>query len=102
MAMRNGKLIECMGNSRRRPLGQNLLLCALLLLLQAWTPVLSAKTADEHRAFTIDRVRGAVMHELALKSGDSVKSEATVETDRPDYPPGTQVNVIGSGWLPGE
>src|SRR6266566_1201515 len=71
-------------------------LLASLLVLLAWTPVLPAQTADEHRAFPIDRVRGAVMHELALKS------EATVETDRPDYPPGTQVNVTGSGWLPGE
>ena len=77
-------------------------LLASLLALLAWTPVLPAQIADEHRAFPIDRVRGAVMHELALKSRAGVKSQATVETDRPDYPPGTQVNVTGSGWLPGE
>src|SRR6266581_2967470 len=77
-------------------------LLASLLMLLAWTPVLPAQTADEHRAFPIDRVRGAVMHELALKSRAGVKSEATVETDSPDYPPGTQVNVTGSGWLPSE
>ncbi len=28
--------------------------------------------------------------------------KATIQTDSVDYPPDTQVNVTGSGWLPGE
>jgi len=27
---------------------------------------------------------------------------ATVKTDAADYPPGTTVNITGSGWQPGE
>src|SRR5204863_6441433 len=27
---------------------------------------------------------------------------ATVKTDKADYPPGTTVNITGSGWQPGE
>src|SRR4051812_22480408 len=30
------------------------------------------------------------------------KRTATVTTDQEDYPPDTQVNVTGSGWLPRE
>src|SRR5215471_7165495 len=77
-------------------------LLASLLVWLTWTPVLPAQTADDPPAFPIDRVRDAVMHDLALKSRADAKSKATVETDRPDYPPGTQVNVTGSGWLAGE
>jgi hypothetical protein len=32
----------------------------------------------------------------------AAKFTATIETDREDYPPNTQVNVTGDGWLPHE
>ena len=35
-------------------------------------------------------------------SAAEIFSFATVKTDKADYPPGTTVNIIGSGWQPGE
>jgi hypothetical protein len=35
-------------------------------------------------------------------SSTEVYSFATVKTDTSDYPPGTTVNILGSGWQPGE
>src|SRR5258707_7827673 len=35
-------------------------------------------------------------------SSTEVYGFATVKTDAADYPPGTTVNITGSGWQPGE
>ena len=43
---------------------------------------------------------------LLIAGGSSASAElygfATVKTDAADYPPGTTVNITGSGWQPGE
>src|SRR5207253_4727649 len=43
---------------------------------------------------------------LLVAGGSSASAElygfATVKTDAADYPPGTTVNIAGSGWQPGE
>src|SRR5207245_8898679 len=36
-----------------------------------------------------------------LQSGE-LYGFATIKTDKADYPPGTTVNITGSGWQPGE
>jgi hypothetical protein len=38
----------------------------------------------------------------AQSAAAASKFTATVATDQEDYPPDTQVNVTGSGWLPRE
>src|SRR4029077_11900442 len=43
---------------------------------------------------------------LLIAGGTSASAElygfATVKTDAADYPPGSTVNITGSGWQPGE
>jgi len=39
---------------------------------------------------------------IASLTTHAASKAATVVTDLSDYPPGTQVNVSGGGWLPGE
>src|SRR5438093_13732266 len=44
----------------------------------------------------------AVKTMTATLTTHAAPKAATVVTDLSDYPPGTQVNVIGTGWLAGE
>src|SRR5205807_5112010 len=50
----------------------------------------------------LTKVDGRVL----IAGGSSASAElygfATVKTDKGDYPPGTTVNISGSGWQPGE
>src|SRR5438128_10658947 len=50
----------------------------------------------------LTKVDGRVL----IAGGSSASAElygfATVKTDKADYPPGTTVNITGSGWQPGE
>ena len=47
-------------------------------------------------------VAGIVGVALAAAIASAAPKSATVVTDASDYPPGTQVNVTGTGWLPSE
>jgi hypothetical protein len=48
----------------------------------------------------------AIDGRLLIAGGSATAAElygfATVKTDAADYPPGTTVNILGSGWQPGE
>ncbi|PYX05983.1 MAG: hypothetical protein DMG88_19840, partial [Acidobacteria bacterium] len=69
-------------------------------LFQATGPMATPRSDATGAALT--KVDGRVL----ISGGSSASAElygfATVKTDAADYPPGTTVNIAGSGWQPGE
>src|SRR6266403_1232096 len=59
-------------------------------------------TRSDATGAALTRVNGR----LLIAGGSTASAElygfATVKTDAADYPPGTTVNITGSGWQPGE